>query len=192
MHSLGRVCPSVRLSVGVLACLLGARVAHWAPITSSEQRAPPPAVSANSGVLFSRAARGGRTRAINSANFRLRATLCTRAANFNRHPRAREARTRRRGHSCAPLASARVFCFLFSFFLFFLFRLGITIYRSHVHRCGVECVFVAFQVPSCWSSAPHRVSQLFIRGVRDLTDFIARTAREPVLVSFVGGVQGDR
>ena len=33
---------------------------------------------------------------------------------------------------------------------------------------------------------PDRVSQLFIRA-RDLTDFIARTAREPVLVSFVGG-----
>ena len=33
---------------------------------------------------------------------------------------------------------------------------------------------------------PDRVAQLFIRA-RDLTDFIARTAREPVLVSFVGG-----
>ena len=33
---------------------------------------------------------------------------------------------------------------------------------------------------------PDKVGQLFIR-VRDLTDFIARTAREPVLVSFVGG-----
>ena len=33
---------------------------------------------------------------------------------------------------------------------------------------------------------PDRVGQLFIRA-RDLTDFIARTAREPVLVSFVGG-----
>ena len=33
---------------------------------------------------------------------------------------------------------------------------------------------------------PDKVGQLFIR-VRDLTDFIAQTAREPVLVSFVGG-----
>ena len=33
---------------------------------------------------------------------------------------------------------------------------------------------------------PDRVGQLFIRA-RDLTDFIARTAREPVLVSLVGG-----
>ena len=33
---------------------------------------------------------------------------------------------------------------------------------------------------------PDRVSQLFIRA-GDLTDFIAQTAREPALVSFVGG-----
>ena len=33
---------------------------------------------------------------------------------------------------------------------------------------------------------PDRVAQLFIHA-KDLTDFIARTAREPVLVSFVGG-----
>ena len=35
---------------------------------------------------------------------------------------------------------------------------------------------------------PDRVAQLFIRA-RDLTDFIAKTAREPVLVSFVGGCE---
>ena len=33
---------------------------------------------------------------------------------------------------------------------------------------------------------PDRVAQLFIRA-RDLTDFIVRTAREPVLISLVGG-----
>ena len=35
---------------------------------------------------------------------------------------------------------------------------------------------------------PDRVAQLFIRA-RDLMDFIAKTAREPVLVSFVGGAR---
>ena len=33
---------------------------------------------------------------------------------------------------------------------------------------------------------PDRAGQLFIRA-RDLTDFIARMAREPALVSLVGG-----
>ena len=33
---------------------------------------------------------------------------------------------------------------------------------------------------------PDRVAQLSIHA-KDLTDFIARTAREPVLVSFIGG-----
>ena len=72
--------------------------------------------------------------------------------------------------------------FLF-FFLFFLFRLVITVRHSCVRRCGIECDLL----PSFMLIViPDRAGQLFIRA-RDLTDFIARTAREPVLVSFVGG-----